>query len=233
MVHGFAGGTYDEEALANYLELESKFDVYTFTLPGHDNVFNKKITKEDWIKKAEDTLNMLIDNGYKKIYVVGHSMGGIIACYLASKYSQIKKLVLAAPAFESVIYQDGDLKIMDTIKKSPNIMKTYKSSEVIARVFKLPLNMVTEFIELEKQYAHIAYNIKTPTMIIHGTKDQIVPLESSEKIFTMLDSKIKKLYIVKNVSHDIYRGNRKEEMFKITKEFLKYRQKDTAKTINM
>ena len=36
IIHGFAGGTYDQEFLANFLELNSGLDVYTFTLPGHD-----------------------------------------------------------------------------------------------------------------------------------------------------------------------------------------------------
>ena len=35
IIHGFAGGTYDEEELANYLKLNTRYDVYQFTLPGH------------------------------------------------------------------------------------------------------------------------------------------------------------------------------------------------------
>ena len=31
IIHGFAGGTYDEEQLANYLELNKDFDVFQFT----------------------------------------------------------------------------------------------------------------------------------------------------------------------------------------------------------
>ena len=41
IIHGFAGGTYDEEDLANKLELVKNFDVYQFTLPGH----NKNLSK--------------------------------------------------------------------------------------------------------------------------------------------------------------------------------------------
>ena len=66
IIHGFAGGTYDEEYLANYLELKG-FDVYTFTLPGHDRMLFNKITKEDWIESARIHLEMLINNKYKQI----------------------------------------------------------------------------------------------------------------------------------------------------------------------
>ena len=93
LVHGFAGGVYDEEYLDHQLELISKYDVYTFTLPGHDGNTSKKITGATWIKKAESEVEFLINNGYKKIYVIGHSMGGVIATHLASKYKEIKKLV--------------------------------------------------------------------------------------------------------------------------------------------
>ena len=91
LVHGFAGGVYDAEYLDHRLELISKYDVYTFTLPGHDGDTSKKITAASWIKKAESEVEFLINNGYKKIYVIGHSMGGVIATYLASKYKEVQE----------------------------------------------------------------------------------------------------------------------------------------------
>ena len=51
IIHGFGGGTYDEEYLANRLELVHNFDVYSFTLPGHDTNATK-IKMEDWIKSC-------------------------------------------------------------------------------------------------------------------------------------------------------------------------------------
>ena len=41
IIHGFAGGTYDEEYLAHRLELIRNYDVYTFTLAGHDGLFKQ------------------------------------------------------------------------------------------------------------------------------------------------------------------------------------------------
>ena len=51
IIHGFAGGTYDQEYLANELELQSHFDVFTFTLPGHDNNGFSKIKMENHRKE--------------------------------------------------------------------------------------------------------------------------------------------------------------------------------------
>lgn len=53
LIHGFAGGSYDYGDLANDLQLYRNFDVFAFTLPGHDKFIINKVTKDDWIKAAE------------------------------------------------------------------------------------------------------------------------------------------------------------------------------------
>ena len=49
IIHGFAGGTYDQERLANYLERHAKLDVYSFTLPGHEKRTFKTAKYQEWI----------------------------------------------------------------------------------------------------------------------------------------------------------------------------------------
>ena len=70
LIHGFAGGIYDYGTLGNDLQLYLDFDVYTFTLPGHDKMVISKVTKEDWIKEAENQVETLIKRGYKKISIL-------------------------------------------------------------------------------------------------------------------------------------------------------------------
>ena len=50
IVHGFGGGTYDQEYLTNRLELIKNYDVFNFTLAGHDGLFKSNMTEQDWIK---------------------------------------------------------------------------------------------------------------------------------------------------------------------------------------
>ena len=133
IIHGFAGGTYDEEELANYLELNREFDVFQFTLPGHDKNLSK-IDRVEWINASEKKVEWLIKNGYNKIYLIGHSMGGVIATYLATKYKEVKKLVLAAPAFQYLNVIKDDLNISESLKVAPKIIKEYGSDEIIARM---------------------------------------------------------------------------------------------------
>lgn len=220
LVHGFAGGTYDEEFLANQLELNRILDVYAFTLPGHDSSVGVKITKEAWIEKAESVLEMLINNGYHHIYVIGHSMGGVIASHLASKYPQVKKLVLAAPAFKCFANKNGEFQILDVVKAGPDIIKTYTGAEVFSRFFKLPIKAVREFFALVSKYKDVPKKVKIPTLIIQGKEDQVVPVESARYVYKNLDTSSKTLLLCKRVTHDIFKGERKEEITERIEEFL-------------
>lgn len=220
LIHGFAGGTYDEEYLANQLELNRILDVYAFTLPGHDKAFNVKVTKEAWISKAESLVEMLVENGYHQIYVIGHSMGGVIATHLATKYPEVKKLVLAAPAFKCFANKNGEFQILDVVKAGPDIIKTYSGGEVFSRFFKLPIKAVREFFGLVNKYKDAPKKVNIPTLIIQGKDDQVVPVDSSRYVYRSIKSNQKKLILYKNVNHDIFNGSRKKEITKEVEKFL-------------
>lgn len=220
IVHGFAGGTYDEEKLANYLELNRNFDVFQFTLKGHERNFSK-VKYQEWIKSSEDMMDWLISKGYKKIYLIGHSMGGVIATYLSTKYKEVKKLVLAAPAFQYLDVIDDNLNIKESLMKTPKVIKTYGSEEIIARLFKLNIGAVKEFMTLVKEYYHYPKNVTCDTLILQGDNDNLVPLTSSKYVYDNVKGK-KTLIYLKGITHDVFRNEREEEIFKLVEHYLKY-----------
>lgn len=221
IIHGFAGGTYDQEYLANFLELERKFDVYTFTLPGHDEI-DYNITKEDWIKATENHIEMLINNNYKNIYVIGHSMGGILATHVANKYKEVKKLVLLAPAFKYLaLNENGEFSLIEGLKKTPDIIKTYSKEAVISRALKVPIKAVNEFINLVKENEKAPENIKIPTLIIQGLNDRVVPIESSKYVYNLIEEKNKKILFFDNTNHDLFNSDKRKEISNEIKKFLK------------
>ena len=139
LIHGFAGSNYDYNNLNNDLQKYHDFDVYTFTLPGHDKKIINDVTRKDWITASEKQVESLINKGYTSIYVVGHSMGGVIACHLAKKYPIIKKLVLASPAFRYFTFKNDKFDILSSIKQAPRLFKDYNTEEVLSRIFKLTI----------------------------------------------------------------------------------------------
>ena len=237
LVHGFAGGNWDYGDLSNELQLYLDFDVYTFTLPGHDKSVISGVTYEEWINAACFQVDRLIKYGYKKIYVVGHSMGGVIASYLATRYKEIKKVVLAAPAFRYLSF-DGekiDLNgIGNSIKKTPKLIKAYSLEEVIARAFKMSLPASLEFSKLVKNHHNDPKNIDCPILIIQGLNDDMVPVDSSKYVYNSVKSKIKKVVYFEGVTHDIFQSDRKEEIYELVIRFFRDRyikDNNTEKTI--
>ena len=222
IIHGLAGGTYDEEILANYIEVNRQLDVYAFTLPGHDVRDKKKSTCEEWMKESENQLKFLLNHGYKKIYLVGHSMGGVIATHLAKKYKQVKKLVLAAPAFTSIASKEEG-GIINAIMNVPDLIKAYSVNEFATRIGKLPLSAEKEFIKLIEKYKDEIYDIKIPVLFLHGNTDQLVPTKSSINIFEKLDNDKKQLIIIDGYHHDIFRGDKVEKICAEVETFLKKR----------
>lgn len=218
IIHGFGGGTYDEEYLANNLELKRNFDVFTFTLPGHDGIFKSNMKEEDWINKTDEMINFLINNNYKTIYVIGHSMGGVLASRLASKYKEVKKLVLLAAAFRYLEFKEDNIDIIKSIKKTPDLIKDYKE-EFISRIIKMPPNAIKEFMKTIKDNELTLKNINIPTLIIQGTEDNLVPPETIEYIYNEIPTIKKQKLLIENVNHDIFRSEKKKL---ITEEIIKF-----------
>ena len=219
IIHGFAGSPYDQEDFANYLRFETNYDIYQFTLPGHAGKL-KNVKYEEWIKASEDILNKIIEKKYKRIYLVGHSMGGVIATYLAGKYSKVKKLILAAPAFHYLHMEGNKIDLKDSLKSTQKIIKTYGKNDILDRFLKSGFSSAKEFATLVKEYYDTPKKVKCPTLIIYGTNDDVVPQTSVEYVYDTLSSDIKKIVYIDKVTHDIFRREKKEKIFEIAKNFL-------------
>lgn len=222
MVHGFAGGTYDFGFIAHELECVNNYDVFTFTLPGHDGIFKEKITYDLWIKKAEEQVEYILNKGYKTIYLIGHSMGGVIATHLACKYKNIKKLVLAAPAFEYFGYEHGKLSYSSLIHKPTQIVKQYGVRLALNRMFKLPLSCVGELRKLVNEYYDCAKDIKIPTLILWGDEDNVVPKESIDYLEGAI-KKERKIIYVKGSTHNLLKEDTNNKLANEIIKFFKYK----------
>lgn len=235
-IHGFVGGIYDFGDLPNILELNKKYDVFTFTLPRHDLTIVKGAKYTDWINEAERQMHFLLNNGYKEIYVVGHSMGGVIASYIAGMYPQVKKLVLAAPAFGFFSFKNGLLDIKgfnETIENLSSSLGENNVDVVISRIIKTPISTMLEFAKLVNEYHESIKKVSCDTLIIHGTKDEVVPNEAIKYVQDNLNSKTNILYNINDVNHNCFREKRSHEVCEIIINFLNNKQLSKKDTFNI
>ena len=224
LIHGFVGGVYDFDNLQNELEVYRKFDVFTFTLPGHEKMIVKDVKYMEWIKAAEEQIEFLINHGYKTIYLVGHSMGGVIAVHLANKYKQVKKVALAAPAFRYFAFEDGKISLKglgETIKSVPELLKGEGQDKVFERIRKTPIATLIEFTSLVSKYQDDLENITCPVLTIHGLKDIVVPSVGTNLVYDKVKSKTNVLINMAGVSHDCFVKGRGTEVKKLIVDFLR------------
>lgn len=223
MIHGFVGGCYDFDNFNNELQLNKNLDVFTFTLPAHDKHIVKDVKFNEWLDESQKQIEFLIHNGYKEIYLIGHSMGGVIAAHLASIYPQVKKLVLAAPAFRYFYFKDGkiDIKNMnETIKNITEIFKGEDTEKVISRILKTPISTMIEFTKLVNHCQNCVNYIECPTLTIRGKNDKIVPNESTNYIYNNIKSNTNILINVKCLTHDCFTSKKSIIVKKEIKNFL-------------
>lgn len=236
MIHGFVGGCYDFNNFHNELQLEKKFDVFTYTLPAHEKFIVKDVKYQEWIDESKRQIELLINNGYKDIYLIGHSMGGVIAAHLASIYPQVKKLVLVAPAFRYFYFKEGkvDIKSLNTtIKNIPEIMKSFAPNESISRMIKTPIVTMIEFTKLVSHCQDCVNNINCATLTIRGTEDVIVPNESTEYVYNNIKSNTNILVNIQKMPHECFTSKKDKEVKNVIKEFLIKKCKKTKEIINL
>lgn len=236
MIHGFVGGSYDFDNFHNELQLQKKFDVFTFTLPAHDKVIVKDVEFKEWLDESQKQIEYIISNGYKEIYLIGHSMGGVIATHLASIYPQVKKLVLAAPAFRYFYFKDGkvDIKSMnETLKNINEIFKDDNSEKIISSLLKTPISTMIEFTKLVNNCENSVNYIQCPTLTIRGKNDIIVPSEGAEHVYNNIKSNTNILINIKGLNHECFTSKKGILVKQEIKNFLLKKPSNKKEIINL
>jgi len=98
LIHGFTTSPMEWDGLAERLRREN-IDfvaplVFGFGQIKQDSLLS--LEKEDWFRQIIDLVD-LMEEQYENVSIVGHSMGGMLACYV-SQVRPIHELILSAPA---------------------------------------------------------------------------------------------------------------------------------------
>ena len=110
------------------------------------------------------------------VTIIGSSFGGLSAAHLAEQYPQVQRLILLAPAFGFMSHwlpQLGKAKIEQW--RAEGYYKVYHYGE--GR--EVPLHY--QFLADLQQYQDSNLHRSIPTLILHGIKDDVIPIISSRE----------------------------------------------------
>lgn len=191
-IHGFTGGPYEVQPFADYIMQETDWIVKVPTLPGHgETLALKKMTADHWLMEAELALREL-KKETDRIIIVGFSMGGLIALYLAMRY-KVEKLVLlsAAAKYISVGQIMEEMKGMAADAAKRKLAENEMFRHYQYKLLHTPMLSTFEFLKVVKLVNPFYQSIHVPVCIVQGLKDGIVPATASEFIYDNIASEEK------------------------------------------
>ncbi|QKS72236.1 alpha/beta fold hydrolase [Paenalkalicoccus suaedae] len=220
-VHGFTSNPKEVNELVKHLE-DKSWMVYCPELPGHDGTKEslKQFSYKHWVYKTEVALEELLKR-CDTVYVIGFSMGGVIAGYLAAKYP-VTKLVLISSAVYYLnpkqIAQDATGWFMEGIRGELEENELYHF--YLDKVKRTPVSATIEFAKLVRKLRHALDDIDVPTLIVQGESDGLVPPKSADYIYSHIQSEDKQIFYFPNAKHYIWFGEEKQELIDKIDEFL-------------
>jgi len=230
IVHGICEHSGRYEYLAKKLN-ENGFSVITYDLRGH----GKSNGKRGYIKKYQQHIYDLeeiikeYDNKEVKRYLLGHSLGGLIAhLYMTSNNQEVDGLITSGAPTEFLTSVKplrfigykwlGFVSVKNNfgtglLSKDTEVEQKYNSDPLVLKKFKLRLAGEMFIKGVKNLNKNIIKNNK-PILILHGYEDKIVPKEFSVKTFELIKHDNKKLVIYDKMYHEIFNELDKDTVIK-------------------
>jgi len=198
----------------------NNIDLVKLDLYGHGDSSGKRnnMTMDDWYDCCKTIIEKIIYPTNKKIILIGSSLGGWLSYILAE---ELKEKVVG------IISMAGAVDFFTEVIE-PLIKKEDKDKEFVYEMVydsgKPSGDFVSrKLIESSKKFNMLNRNkidINCKIRIIHGLKDPVVPYEYSIKFAKKVESNDVKLYLEKNMNHDLTLENNLKTMEKVVNEFI-------------
>lgn len=205
LIHGFSGKSSNWQYIADKLHQELDSTIYVPRLPGHGTNFTDFLNSsaEQWLRKVIDSY-LFLKNNFKKIYIAGLSMGGLLAALTASQF-EVEKLSLIAPAFftrnKNIIFTPYLKYFIKKIDNNFSLNKKNLNENELQYhqnySYYYYTSTLAELYKLMKKAKKNIDKIETPTQLILSKNDEQV---ATEKISAFLNKKMGK-YLVEEICY--------------------------------
>jgi pimeloyl-ACP methyl ester carboxylesterase len=169
---------------------------------------------------ARDHLQLLKELEKNEIYLVGHSLGGLIALQMMIlEPSLVRRAVLLDPVgVQGIVFDDSMYQAFRQMAKDPQLTRTvilgtihefphlkHLSAALVDQIAADAYHAVggigSAVLEVLRNIniESAAYRVLVPTLVLHGRQDQVIPLSSSERLADILPDA--QLEIIESAGH--------------------------------
>ena len=168
----------------------------------------------------------------KPIFILGHSMGGLITCtYLLDHQDKFKGAVISAPAIKipgnitqstitmgkilSTIAPKAGLLALDAtgVSRDPEVVKAYVNDPLVFHG-KTPARLAAEMLKAMQRVTDEASKITLPFIVIQGSADKLIDPGGAQMLYDKAGSTDKTLKVYDGLYHEVHNEPEREVMFK-------------------
>ncbi len=225
IVHGLAEHSGRYANAVNFL-ISCGFAVHAFDLPGHGKSDGKRMHVRRF-EDFTDTLRNFVDrvrkrHPDKKIFLIGHSMGGLISCaYLIEHQDQFAGAVLSGPSLQVpdnvsaatiiigkvlafIIPACGLIRLQAAdISRDHAVVQAYNDDPLVCKG-KVTARLAAEFLKTMQRVTAKAVKITLPLLIIQGGADRLAEPDSVQRVFASISSVDKTINVYDGFYHEVF-----------------------------
>lgn len=221
------------------------YNIYLFDQRGHgksDGLRSYVDNFNTYLKDLQSFIDLVSKKEQKrKIFLIGHSMGGQVVLNYVAKYSHnLSGFMTSSPNIQTAIKIPLLKKVIGLqlakilpkfklpneidnalISHDSSIVQSYADDPLVSQ--SVSLGLVREVFKNQEKILSLASQTHLPALMMHSGDDKICHVDGSKKYFRKLASKDKTLKIYKGFYHEIFNEIGKEQAFQDMEDWLNSR----------
>lgn len=224
--HGLGESSQDYSDYLGSVFNSANYNILLYDVRGHGKSIGNKGDISNfhvWIDDLKTIINFVRKKNNLKIFLIGHSMGGIITQNYVVKYGDVDGVVISsAPVFipsHLNKYLKYPLYLFNFKKKKLN----FNSFKIVNSFVRYPKNpyrleyvtsrLLRNLLFLSLRYLkQKLYLYKVPVLFLYGLEDQIVSYRNGIYLFNNVLSKDKKIKIYNKTYHNLFHDIESEKI---------------------
>ncbi|MBY0449634.1 MAG: alpha/beta fold hydrolase [Cyanobacteria bacterium] len=229
IIHGIFGSPHEFKIMQSILNSQGFF-THAVSLPGHGDQPESKlihVTGESMLAHCRKEYDLMASQ-CDQVFILGHSLGGILSLLTASKNPpKLNGVITFATPYEHayfVNYFYGFLvfplkHLFPGLRYAPEYLTGNKSPVFLPSWFPALYREATGL--LKKLQAALA-NITVPVQLAHSPHDMVIPFSEMQKIAKGINQPDRvRLHVFQNCGHQVFPNSREEAMgVKLVLEFI-------------
>lgn len=225
LIHGLNGSRRDMDELEQLLQVQG-LETHNILLPGHGTHVRDLLPLgwTDWSKAVQTELQQF-KRRCKRIFLIGHSLGGALALHTAVHEEIAGVITMCAPLhmYPWTKPMVGLMKYFTPVL--PTIREDVHDAEARRRYTRdvyrwTPMRPVESMLEFLPHLRAELPQMTTPALIMTSIYDHVVPARDGREIYRLIGSQEKYLVTFHRSYHVLMKDHDREEVFAKTLAFI-------------